>query len=49
MSIGLLFLLAALVLFLLGAFGVPSRVNWTDLGLACVVCAMIAGSAVLHG
>jgi 4-amino-4-deoxy-L-arabinose transferase-like glycosyltransferase len=36
-------LIAALVCFILGAFGVPSRVNWTDAGLALATAAVLAG------
>lgn len=47
MPIILIFLIAALVLFILAAFNVPSRPNLTAAGLACVVVAMLAGKGVL--
>jgi hypothetical protein len=49
MSISALFLIVALILFILGAINVPStRVNLVSAGLACVVASMLAGSLVLH-
>ncbi len=42
MTIELLFLIAALILFVLAAIGVASRINLTAAGLACVVAAMLA-------
>ena len=47
MAIATILLLAALVCFILGAFGVSSRVGLTDLGLAFLVLAMLVGGAVL--
>ncbi len=47
MSVSLIFLIAALVLFLLSAFGVPSRINLQSAGLACVVVAMLIGRGML--
>lgn len=47
MSIATLLLVAALILFIVSACGVPSRVNLQSAGLACVVAAMLAGNAAL--
>ena len=50
MSLGLLFLVIALVLFVLAAVGASSgRFNLGWAGMACVAAAMIAGSATLIG
>lgn len=38
----LVLLAAAVVFFLLAAFGVESRVSWTPLGYACVTAAWLA-------
>jgi hypothetical protein len=35
-------LVLALLCFVLGAFGVPSRVSWTDAGLALLAGAALA-------
>lgn len=40
----LLLLIAALVLFLLAAFGAPGRVGWGWLGLALLAVTQILGS-----
>lgn len=40
--IALVCLVVALVSFLLGAAGVPSRVSWDQLGKAALVAALIA-------
>ena len=37
----ILFLLAALILFVLAAIGTSSRINLTAAGLACVVASML--------
>jgi hypothetical protein len=42
--IALILLIAALVLFLLAAFNVPSRVNLGWLGMACLTVAALLGS-----
>lgn len=42
MTISVLFLIIALVLFIVAAIGVSSRVNLTAAGLACVVVSMLA-------
>lgn len=49
MSIGLILMIVALLLFILAAANVASKVNLIAAGLACLTLAMIAGSAVLHG
>ena len=42
--VSLAFLIAALVLFIVAAIGVPSgRVNLTDAGLACYVASLLVG------
>jgi hypothetical protein len=43
--IGLVFLIAALVLFIVDAIGVSTRINLQSAGLACLVAAMLAGKA----
>lgn len=47
MTIALILLIAALILLVLAAIGVSSRVNLTAAGLACVVASMLAGSATI--
>jgi hypothetical protein len=47
MSLSLILLVVALILFLIAAAGTVTRVNLIALGLACVVGAMLAGSAAL--
>ena len=37
-------LILALVFFLLGAFDVPSRINWIGLGLASWVLTLLLGA-----
>lgn len=44
MSIALIFLVVALVLFALAAFNVPTPVNLTAAGLAFVVLAQLVGA-----
>lgn len=44
MTLATLFLLAALVLFVLSAFGVTSRVNLTAAGLASLTAALLTGA-----
>lgn len=46
MSIAVLFLVIALVLFIVDALGVASRINLQSAGLACVVVSMLAGALV---
>ena len=41
--IGLILLIAALVLFIIAALGVPSRINLVAAGLACWVGAQLVG------
>lgn len=43
MSVAAILLLAALVLFLLSAIGIASRVNLQSAGLACVALALLLG------
>ncbi|HYG28697.1 MAG TPA: hypothetical protein VD887_00625 [Allosphingosinicella sp.] len=43
MSISLILLIVALVLFLIAAVGTFTRFNLMALGLACVVAAILAG------
>ena len=40
-TVSLICLILACVSFLLGAFGVPAKVNWDQLGKALVVAAFI--------
>lgn len=42
MSIALLFLIAALILFIVAAVGVASRINLVAAGLACAVVSVLA-------
>jgi hypothetical protein len=41
MTLATLLLIAALVLFVLAAFGVASRINLTAAGLACLTASML--------
>ncbi len=41
MTLELIFLIAALILFIVAAVGVASRINLTAAGLACVVASML--------
>lgn len=45
MTLATLLLIAALLCFVLGAFGVAARVNLTDLGLAFVTVYLLVGAA----
>ena len=47
MTIGAIFLIVALILFLLAAFGINSPVNLVAAGLACVVIAALVGQFVI--
>ena len=47
MTLSLILLVVALVLFLIAAVGTFTRFNLVALGLACVVASMLAGSAAL--
>lgn len=47
MTINILLLLAALICFVLSAFGVGSRVNLQSAGLACVTLFFMISSGVL--
>ncbi len=42
MTLELIFLIAALILFAIAAFGVASRINLVAAGLACVTVALLA-------
>jgi hypothetical protein len=44
MGISLLFLVAALVLFIVSALGVGSRINLQSAGLACLTASMLVGA-----
>ena len=46
LTITLVLLIVALVCFILGAIDVPSRIGWTDAGLAFWVTAVILGGAI---
>lgn len=45
----IILLVAALVLFVLATFGVPSKANLTAAGLACVTLALILRMGLLNG
>lgn len=50
MALGTIFLIVALVLFILSAIGIPaSRVNLTAAGLAFMAAAMLVGRLALAG
>ena len=50
MTIGTILLIAALICFLLAAFGVAiARFNLMALGLACVVASMLVASDLIAG
>jgi hypothetical protein len=42
-----IFLIAALILFIVAAIGVSSRINLTAAGLACLVASMLLGAGVV--
>lgn len=44
----LIFLIAALILFIIAAIGVSCRINLTAAGLACWVLSQIIGSGLLR-
>lgn len=44
LTLGLVFLICALICLLLAAFGVPARVHWGYLAAAFLVSAAIAGA-----
>lgn len=44
MTIATLFLIVALILFVLAAIGIPSRIGLQSAGLACVVLALLVGA-----
>ncbi len=41
MTLATIFLIAALILFIVAAVGVASRINLTAAGLACVVASLL--------
>lgn len=43
MTVATILLLAAIVLFILSALGIRSRVGLTDIGLACIAGALLMG------
>lgn len=47
MDIATLLLVAALILFVIAATGVASRINLTAAGLACLTAAMLVGANIL--
>lgn len=47
MSVAAIFLIAALILFVLAAIGLASRINLTAAGLACVAAYLLLGAGVL--
>ncbi len=46
-TLALLLLLAALILFVIAALGVSSRINLTAAGLACLTAYLLAGAGLL--
>ena len=48
MTVATLFLIAALILFVISAFGVASRINLQSAGLACLVLSLILGSGLIR-
>ncbi len=47
MTIELIFLLAALILFIVAAIGVASRINLTAAGLACLTASLLIAGGVI--
>lgn len=47
MSVAALLLVAALILFVLAAIGIASRINLTAAGLACFTAAFLLSAGVL--
>jgi len=47
MSLAAIFLIAALILFVLAAIGLSARFNLTAAGLACLTAAFLLGAGVL--
>jgi len=45
LTIGLVFLILAVICFALAAFGVQARIGWRDAGFAFVTLALIFGGA----
>lgn len=48
MSISIILLVIALILFIVSAVGVPSRINLQSAGLACWVLSILVGGGLLH-
>lgn len=47
MSVAAIFLIAALILFVLSALGVAARFNLTAAGLACVTTALLLSNGMI--
>ncbi len=47
MTIAIIFLIIALILFVLAAIGIASRINLTAAGLACVTASLLITGGVL--
>lgn len=47
MTISALFLIAALILFIVSAAGVSSRINLQSAGLACLTASLLIGGGVM--
>ncbi len=47
MSIAIIFMILALILFVLAAIGIASRINLTAAGLACVTVSLLITGGVL--
>jgi hypothetical protein len=47
MNLSILFIVAALILFILSAIGVGGRINLQSAGLACLTAAMLVGAGGL--
>ena len=46
MDLAFIFLVAALILFIVSAVGVSSRVNLQSAGLACLVASLLLGAGL---
>ncbi len=47
MSIAIIFMILALILFVLAAIGIASRINLTAAGLACLTASLLITGGVL--
>ncbi len=47
MDLAFIFLVAALILFIVAAVGVSSRINLTAAGLACITASLLIGGGLL--